>query len=358
MAYFLKQTKLNGRTYLSIVESFYSPEKKGTAHRTYKSLKSVETWVAQGVADPVSRFQKEVDELNESRRMEAAQEISETPPKRYVGYFLAKAVLEKLKVKKYVDYFKLTTNYDFDLYEALSALIYSRLVKACSKRRTYSEVIPCLYEKYDFSYDQLLEAVRFFGNDYEKIVELFAHQLGAVYGINAEKTYFDCTNFYFEIDREDDFRRKGPSKESRKDPIIGLGLLLDANLLPIGMRMYPGNESEKPQLRSVVDALKDQNNISGRTVHVADKGLNCAKNIFEARRAGDGYLFSKSVKQLPETEEAWVLLPGGYKQARDGKGNVLYEYKECVDRFPYDYVDEDGKKHRIKLTENDVNPKS
>ena len=51
-----------------------------------------------------------------------------------------------------------------------------------------------------------------------------------------------CTNFYFEIDKEDNFRRKGPSKENRKDPIVGMGLLLDADQIPLGMKMYPGNQ--------------------------------------------------------------------------------------------------------------------
>ena len=62
--------------------------------------------------------------------------------------------------------------------------------------------------------------------------------------------------FYFEIDREDDFRRKGPSKENRKDPIVGMGLLLDAHQIPIGMKLYPGNESEKPVIREVIDDLE------------------------------------------------------------------------------------------------------
>ena len=92
--------------------------------------------------------------------------------------------------------------------------------------------------------------------------------------VYTSNTYFDCTNFYFEIDREDDFRKKGPSKENKKDPIIGLGLLLDSHQIPIGMKMYPGNESEKPILRDVIAQLKSQNNITGKTIHVADKGLN------------------------------------------------------------------------------------
>ena len=129
-----------------------------------------------------------------------------------------------------------------------------------------------------------------------------------VYKKETDKTYFDCTNFYFEIDKQDDFRRKGPSKESRKDPIVGMGLLLDANQIPIGMKMFPGNQSEKPIMRDVVNDLRNTYQINGRTIHVADKGLNCADNIAFAKENGDGYLFSKSVKMLPETEQTWVTM--------------------------------------------------
>jgi transposase len=81
-----------------------------------------------------------------------------------------------------------------------------------------------------------------------------------------------------------------------KSPIVGLGLLLVSHQIPIGMKMYPGNESEKPVLRDVIDHFKKQNIITGKTIHVADKGLNCAQNIAYSKTNGDGYLFSKSVK--------------------------------------------------------------
>ena len=87
MAFFLKKTRLNGRTYLSIVESFYSHDKKGTAHRTYKSLSSVETLLASGIEDPIAYCQKEVDQLNAEREKKSEKLISEISPKRYLGYF-------------------------------------------------------------------------------------------------------------------------------------------------------------------------------------------------------------------------------------------------------------------------------
>lgn len=350
MAFYLKKTKLKGRTYLSIDESFYSHEKKGTAHKCYKSLGSVETWKEKGMVDPISHFQNEVDILNQERSEKGVRKISDISPSMYLGYFPLKALLEKLHIKKYVDYFKLTHDFQFDLYELISSLVYARAVNPCSKHRTFHEVLPNLFDTIHYSYDQLMDGLSFIGNDYEKFVEIFTVQANKIFGLDTSKTYFDCTNFYFEIDREDDFRRKGPSKENKKDPIIGLGLLLDSNQIPIGMKMYPGNESEKPILRDVIARLKQQNNVSGKTIHVADKGLNCAKNIAFSRKNGDGYLFSKSVKGLPETEKVWVLLEEGFQDIKDKNGRLLYRYKSCIDDFPYE-VEHEGKKYTIKLHE-------
>ena len=350
MAFYLKKTKLKGRTYLSIDESFYSHEKKGTAHKCYKSLGSVETWQEKGIADPISHFQKEVDALNQEKANAGIRKISDISPVRYLGYFPLKSILEKMQVKKYVDYFKLTNDFSYDLYELLSSLIYARAVHPCSKYKTFHEVLPNLYDPIHFSYDQLLDGLSFLGNDYEKFVEIFTVQTNHVFGLDTSKTYFDCTNFYFEIDREDDFRRKGPSKENKKEPIVGLGLLLDSHQIPIGMKMYPGNESEKPVLRNVIDQLKAQNNVTGKTIHVADKGLNCAQNIAFSRENGDGYLFSKSVKSLPETEKTWVLLENGFTDVKDQKGKLLYRYKSCIDEFSYK-VELEGKEYIVKLRE-------
>ena len=350
MAYYLKKTKLKGRTYLSIDESFYNHEKKGTSHRCYQSLGSVETWQSKGMADPIAHFQKEVDALNRQHSKSSVRKISDHSPLLSLGYFPLKAILTKLQVKKYVDYFKLTTDFQFDLYEMLSSLIYARAVNPCSKYKTFHEVLPNLFEPIQYSYDQLMDGLAFIGNEYQKFIEIFTVQTKKIFGLDTSKTYFDCTNFYFEIDREDDFRRKGPSKEGRKEPIVGLGLLLDHDQIPIGMKMYPGNESEKPVLRDVIDQLKAQNNISGKTIHVADKGLNCVGNIAFSKQNGDGYLFSKSVKGLPQTEKTWVFLEDGWKDVKDKNGKLLYRYKSCINEFPYK-VEQDGKTVIVHLKE-------
>ena len=358
MAYFLKKTNNKKGIYLQIYESFYDPQRGHTAHRSYKPIGYVHELIESGIDDPVSFFQEEVLMLNQKRNEEknAAKEkqISEETPEKLLGYFPLKNINDGLGVKNYIDLMQSVTGYKFNVFSLISALVYSRAVFPCSKSRTFEEVIPRLFETYDFSLGQIYSCLEYIGSEYEKIIEIYNHQIQQRFSFDTSRTYFDCTNFYFEIDKEDDFRRKGPSKENKKEPIVGMGLLLDAHQVPVGMKLFPGNESEKPVIRSIIDDLKKRNHISGKTIQVADKGLNCAENILHALKAGDGYLFSKSVKQLPETEKTWILLKNDYRNFTNKKGEVLYCIKECVDDFSYTVTDKNGKRRTFQLREKRV----
>mgnify|MGYP001134792458 FL=1 len=364
MAYFLKKTNNKKGTYLQIYESYYDPDRKGGAHRSYKPIGYVHELQQVGIDDPIAFYSEEVQKLNqehrESKQKEKRRLIADESPEKFLGYFLLKNLNDSLNCKKYIDLMQTATDFRFNVSDMISALIYARAVHPCSKSRTYDEVIPKLFEQYDFSLDQLYYGLEYIGSEYEKIIEIYNHQINQKYKFDTSHTYFDCTNFYFEIDREDDFRRKGPSKENKKEPIVGLGLMLDAHQIPIGMKMYPGNESEKPVIRNIIDDLKQRNNINGRTIQVADKGLNCINNIMHALKSGNGYIFSKSVKTLPETEKTWVLLKNDYTDVKNSNGEIIYQIKECVDDFCYTYQDISGNKRTIKLTEKRVvtyNPK-
>jgi len=363
MAYFLKKSNLKKGTYLQIYESFYNADKKETAHKSYKAIGYIKDLIDSGIPDPVAHYSDVVKKMNlEAKRIKEENKAKKiaASPERHIGYFPLQNVYRSLHVSNYLDLLQSVRSFRFKLSDLMEALIYSRVVDPCSKSKTCHDVLPKLYEDYGLSYDQILDGVEYMGNEYEKIIEIFNHQVNLKYPLDTSTTYFDCTNFYFEIDKEDEFRKKGPSKERRHDPIIGLGLLLDANQIPIGMKLYPGNESEKPVIREVIKKLKERSQITGRTVQVADKGLNCTSNIINALKNKDGYLFSKSVKQLPEIEKEWVLLDSGYKKVADKSGTLLYKIKECIDEFPYTYRDENGKEHTIKLKEKRVvtfNPK-
>lgn len=365
MAYFLKKSNYKKGTYLQIYESFYDPERKGGAHRSYKALGYVHELQANGIDDPIAFYKEEVLKLNQelkaAKDAKKVRQISDDSPEKLIGYFPMKNINDKLSVKKYIDLMQTATDFRFSVFDLISALVYARLVHPCSKSKTYDEVIPKLFDSYEFSLNQLYDGLEYIGCEYEKIIEIYNHQIKQMYRFDTSHTYFDCTNFYFEIDKEDHFRKKGPSKENRKEPIVGLGLLLDANQIPVGMKLFPGNQSEKPVIRNIIDDLKKRSALSGRTIQIADKGINCAENIFHALKNGDGYIFSKSVKQLPETEKTWVLLPNDYRDVKNVGGEVMYRIKECVDEFQYKFKDSDtGLEKKFRITEKRIvtyNPK-
>ena len=358
MAYFLKKTNNKKGTYLQIYESYYNPERKTGAHRSYKPIGYVHELQAKGIEDPISFYKEEVQKLNQEfqkrKQAEKVRQISEESPEKLLGYFPLKNLCDSFGCKKYIDLMQTATGFRFNIFDMMSSLIYARVVHPCSKLKTYIEILPKLFEAYDFSLDQLYSGLGYIGSKYEKIIEIFNHQVALKYPFDTAHSYFDCTNFYFEIDKEDDFRLKGSSKENKKEPIVGMGLLLDANQIPVGMKMYSGNESEKPVIRDIIDDLKQRSHISGRTIRVADKGLNCFENILHALKSGDGYIFSKSVKMLPETEKTWALLKNDYVAVKNKKGEVIYYIKDCVDDFTYNYTDKDGHRKTLKLTEKRI----
>ena len=223
MAYFLKKSKLKKGIYLQIYESFYDPQRGHTAHKSYKALGYVNDLIQNGIDDPIAFYKQEIFELNKKRnerlKQEKNKQISdEETPEKALGYFPVKSINLSLGVKKYLDLMQAVTGFHFSVFSFISSLVYARIVQPCSKRKTFDDVLPKLFEKYDFSLDQVYDGLEYIGCEYEKIIEIYNHQIQKHYGYNTAHTYFDCTNFFFEIDREDDLRRKGPAKENRHGP--------------------------------------------------------------------------------------------------------------------------------------------
>lgn len=361
MNYFLKKTKPSKKgEYLQIYISEYIPG-KGSRNRSHIALGYVSDMIASGIANPVAYAEKMVTELNASKEKEAPQ-IGETSTSKNVGHFLLKAMIDSLSIDQ--DLAMMTSNkkFRYEFSSFLRAMIYAQVVAPGSKLTASERVIPNLYGCESFSYDQILDGVTYIGSDYQKFIELFNKHIQDIYPRRTDNVFFDCTNYYFEIDAEDDLRRKGPSKEQRKSPIVGQALLLDADQIPLGMTLFPGNESEKPQLRRHIEDIKDRYGVEGRVVRVADKGLNCARNIYAAvREANDGYIFSKSVhgKNLSAVEKEWVLLDNDYNvwvEKHDISGKLVYKYKESSgkDSYTYSFKDDEGAEQTFTVKEKRV----
>ena len=344
MAYFLKKTTPSKKgLYLQIYEGYYVPG-KGKRNRSFKALGYYDELKAKGIGDPIAWAKGQIDGLNEGLGARKDAQIGDASASKNAGYFLAKAMFDALGKGFCRDLGIVASSHrsQYDFATFLKTLTYAQIVEPGSKLKAFRDVIPNLYGAEPYTYDQILDGVNFIGRDFHKYIEVLNHHIGKAYGRNLGVGYFDCTNYYFEIDGEDGWRRKGPSKEGRHDPIIGQSLLLDADMIPLDMELYPGNEPEKPYLRQRIEDMKSRNGVAGRVIQVADKGLNCARNVYAAvKEAGDGYIFSKSVhgRNLSDAERKWVLLSDGeaneWRDVRDERGRLRYRYKECVGEFEY-----------------------
>ena len=245
MNYVLKKTKLKKGLYLQIYKSEYDPGKQNNRNTVYKTLGYVDKLITDEIKDPVAYYKEVVAKMNAEHKLSENQEKEDSEsPEILAGFFPIKIILDKLGIAPFVGLYQQNASFRFKLYNLMSDLICARLVHPCSKLETYFEVLPKLGHKINYSYDQILDACEFIGENYDFFTSIMASAIKNKYGNPTETVFFDCTNFYFEIDREDELRKKGPSKEHRVDPIVGMGLLLNNDMIPINMKMYPGNQSE------------------------------------------------------------------------------------------------------------------
>lgn len=367
MAYYLRKEKRKKGVYLQMYENYWDKQLKQGRYRHICSFGYVHDLVSDDIPDPIAYYtevvnQKELERqkmFNADTRPRAFKKFIE----KNVGYFLVHSLIDELEVKEVIDILASVCKFRFSVYDLLTQLICSRIICPCSKSKTVSDVFPLLYRNSPISEDQVYDGLFFIGGSYKKYIELFNKQYEKIYKRDYSRAYFDCTNYYFEIDLPKDDKQKGPSKENRHSPIIGQALLLDSDLVPIGMQMYPGNESEKPYIRKTIEEMKQKYNVTGKTVQIADKGLNCARNIYAAVvEANDGYIFSKAIKgrSLSKQEKEWVLLENPdneFTNYTDDKGNILYRLKSCVDTFKYSFEETDPDTGETKKTTFSVKEK-
>lgn len=360
MRYFVKKSTPSKKgLYLQIYKTNYVPG-KGNQNKSYKAIGYVSDLIASGIPDPVAYAQNLVDELNSDLPNRKEMKIGDISSSKNLGYFLIKSMIDYLDFDYILKLMSSNMKFHFNLSDFVRSMIYAQIVNPGSKHKAFEKVMPNIYGTESFSYDQILDTINYIGNDYQKFVELLNISIQKKWKRNTSNAYFDCTNYYFEIDLPKEDRQFGPSKEERHLPIIGQALLLDEDQIPIGMSLYPGNESEKPKIRESIENLKQRFDIDSRIVQVADKGLNCARNIYAASiEANDGYIFSKSVhgKNLSKQEKQWVLLENEnniWNEVKDSNGKLIYKYKECIDTFKYKFTNEEGECVEFNVKEKRV----
>lgn len=286
--------------------------------------------------DPISHFkqiakQRTNDEINELiiKNLNSKFLNLDDKPKN-LGYSILKKIYNELDLNTFFNNKQKKFKMDYKLNDIFELLIYSRILYPGSKLDNYNNK-DIFFDKFDFSLKDMYRSLDYFQSMQDEIQTLIWNKTKDSYNRDTSSVYYDCTNYYFEISYNDEdlidefgnvlekgYRKKGPSKEHRKDPIIQMGLLMDKTGIPLSYNLFSGNESEKTTLRPTLKKTKKHYNLD-RVITVADRGLNTSDNtLFIAGKNDDehtnhdGYVFGQSVLGSDKEFKDYVLNQDDY----------------------------------------------
>lgn len=324
---YIKQSKSHGRIYLSIVEGYRINGK--VRQKTIEKLGYLED-LQKLYDDPIAHFkevakQKNKEDIKEYTIKNLNTKIIDNSSKsKNLGYVAIRKIYQELGLEDFFKEKNKNLKVQYDLNKIFSLLVYSRIMYPNSKKETFNKR-EIFFEDFEgFDLDDIYRSLDYFTQYKEDIESLLWNATKETYKRNTDNLYYDCTNYYFEINYNDtdlvdeegniiekNYRKRGPEKNHRPDPIVEMGLLMDSTNIPISYDLFPGNESEKLSLLPLTRKAK-LNCKLGRTVIVADRGLNTSDNIYSLAGNNhnsnlDGYIYGQSVRGADEEFKNWVL---------------------------------------------------
>ena len=320
--YLKRDKKKNGRVYLSITESYRNAEGV-QRNRVVRSLGYLDDLEREWGPDALARCEAIRDEMTaEARERTAPQTVTihpaekvdkHTENRKNIGAAVPLAYYNLLGIERAIRNACRGRRLGFDCNAAMRLLVADRLFDRDSKLAAWKNKDRWFFEA-KLSDDDVYRALDVLAAAKDSIIGAMNRSMAAT-GLRSPggNVFYDVTNYYFEVDGEDGLRMKGVSKEHRPDPIVQMGLLQDANGIPIAYRKFPGNTADCATMIPVLADMKRDHGLE-RVVCVADKGLNCSDNIAAAAASGDGFVFSQSIRGAKSDEElkAWVLDGAGY----------------------------------------------
>ena len=316
--------------------------------------------------DPIAWAKEYIEELN--RKEEQSKKITLTYETKQLiekgedvlfegGYLFLQKYFYSLGLDKICK--DITKRYEFkyDLTQILAVLIYGRILFPTSKLGTY-EYSKKMLEKYDFSQQNIYRALEVIAKEKDFIqAELYKNskKLGKR---NGKILYYDCTNYYFEIEQERGMAKYGPSKEHRPNPIVEMGLFMDGDGIPLAFCLTDGNTNEQKTLQPLENQIiHDFEN--AQFVICTDAGLSSASNRKFNNKDGRAFITAQSLKKMKDYQKEWALSPDGWKLPGDKKTysltKILSDEKLCEKYrlstfYKEEWFDENGIEQRFIVT--------
>lgn len=326
----LKQSlRKNGRIYLSIEKGYRDKDTGKPKAKTVQSLGYLDV-LKEKYDDPIAHFKEVVrrmtKEENTERKLTLSIHMDEklspgTDNRKNFGYAAILKIYHELGLDTFFKNKSRHENFAYNTNSIMIMLVVTRLLSPGSKKKAFMEK-DRYFERFNFSLADVYRSLSHFSKIATEFQRYLNTQISTQYGRNTKTIYYDVTNFYFEIDKADEFRKLGLSKEKRRDPIVQMGLAMDADRIPLHYELFPGNTVDKETFRPAIGEVR-RNYDTGRIIVVADMGIITGDNIFylqgkEKGKNFNGYVFSFSVRGGTDAFKKFVLSDEDYV-GKDGK---------------------------------------
>lgn len=316
----------DGRTYLSIVKNYRDKDTGTPKTATVKSLGYLDE-LEEEYDDPIAHFKEVARKMTEEEKakkkltlsINMEEELQQgADDRKNFGYAAILKIYHELELHRFFNNRARNESFQFNSNSIMLLLVVSRLLSPGSKKKAFEEK-GRYFERFNFALADVYRALSHYAKIAKEAQRYLHEQIAKEYGRDTKTIYYDVTNFYFEIDKADELRKFGPSKEKRPNPIVQMGLAMDADGIPIHYELFSGNKLDKETFRSVIGEVR-KNYDTGRVVVVADMGIITGDNIYylTGGKNRNGYVFSFSVRGGTKAFKSYVLDEEDY-YSPDGK---------------------------------------
>lgn len=319
---FLKTTKQkNGRINLSLVEGFRDPITKKTKHKVIENLGYLDEYLDR-YEDPIAHFKEVARIRTQKRKEEAGKEIflgsvyadermdENEDSMRHMGFLPLSAIYHELNLHQFIINKQRSKAMDYSLNDVMQLLVYTRVLSPGSKMASFQQK-DNIARPFNCDWFDVYRALDYFAAFREELLLHLHEQVRINYKRRTHVVFYDVTNYYFEVDQEDEFRRKGFCKHNTRNPLVQMGLLLDADAIPITYRLFKGNTHDSQTMMPLLQKTRKEYGL-GRIITVADKGLNSGDNVAFLMAKGDGFIFSQKIRGAAQDFQDYVFDKAGY----------------------------------------------
>ena len=356
----LQTTKSKNAESFYVVKSVYSNGK-----RTNKIIEKLgtlpEVIEKAGREDPYIWAKKYVEKLNQDERELKEPIMVQYSPYKCIekdisrsfngGYLFLQQIYHELKLNKICYSISSKHSFEYSLSAILSSLIYSRILAPGSKLSSF-EYSKCFLENFGIDLHQIYRALSIIAKESDFIMsEVYKNSLSLMKR-NTNILYYDCTNFFFEIENPNGIRQYGVSKENRPNPIVQLGLFMDADGIPLAFCVNSGNTNEQTTLKPLEKKIISDYGKS-KFVVCTDAGLSSIANRKFNDVASRAFVTTQSIKQLKDHLKEWALSPEGWSNGTESVYNINdideEQYHDTI-FFKERWINENGLEQRLIVT--------